>query len=235
MMKSPPKFPRPGALPPTTEPAAPVTVARPTATATVGPAQGASGTWHAVELVLELGAGKRPSVEDALALARRAFDAFAPVEGASDRRAFQEMRASRRGAGGVVDSRIVGVEAKTTWPVRPDAAAMESLCAALAAAGYRVTLRERRVCSQRGCSSDAFCDWHRADAVPPGWFVADICGKHDFKACTRCGSVYTLLATNVAGQSPSVHCEVCSQVLVEWGGSKRWDALLVKRSEWTAQ
>jgi hypothetical protein len=233
MMKSPPKIPRP--VPVTNEPAPPVTIARPVATATAGPAQGASGTWHAVELVLELGAGKRPSVEDALALARRAFEAFAPTEGATDRRAFQELRASRRGAGGVVDSRIVGVEAKTTWPVRPEAAAMESLCAVLAAAGYRVALRERRVCSQRGCSSDALCDWQRVDAVPPGWFAADICGKHDLKACTRCRSVYTLISTNVAGQSPSVHCEVCSQVLVEWGGSKRWDAQLVKRGEWTAR
>jgi len=33
-----------------------------------------------------------------------------------------------------------------------------------------------------------------------------------------------------AGQAPAVHCEVCGQVLIEWGSSKVWIAQLVARA-----
>ena len=39
-----------------------------------------------------------------------------------------------------------------------------------------------------------------------------------------------LASTNAAGQAPAVHCEVCGQVLIEWGSSKVWIAQLVAKA-----
>src|SRR5690349_3489002 len=112
------------------EPEVPLTPARPMATATVGPARPrGGGTLHTVEQTMEV--------------AHRALAGFAPAEGAPDRRTFQALSSSRRGAGGAVDTKIVGVEGKAMWPDRPSREALELLCAVLAESGYRVVVKER--------------------------------------------------------------------------------------------
>jgi hypothetical protein len=73
--------------------------------------------------------------------------------------------------------------------------------------------------------------WNRSSDVPPTWYSQRICGKHNYRTCTKCKSVYVLTSTNAAGQAPSVHCEVCGAVIIEWGSSKVWKAELVTRGE----
>jgi hypothetical protein len=213
-----------------TEPEVPVTPSRPMAAATVGPARPrGDGSLHTVELVLELAGAKKTNLEQTMEVAQRALAGFAPPEGTPDRRTYQALSSSRRGAGGAVDTKVVGVEGKAMWPERPSREALELLCTVLADSGYRVVVKERRECSERGCSSDAMTDWLKGDEVPSSWFTSNICGKHSFKQCGKCQSVYRLTCDNAAGQSPSVHCEVCANVLIEWGSSKRWYAELVSR------
>ena len=38
-----------------------------------------------------------------------------------------------------------------------------------------------------------------------------------------------MTSANAGGQAPSIHCEVCKAILVEWGGTKVWTAELVTR------
>ena len=226
MKSSTSKFAKPIPAPPEV----PVTPSRPMATATVGPARPrGGGTLHTIELVLELSGAKKTTLEQTMEVAHLALAGFAPAEGTTDQRTFQALSSSRRGAGGAVDTKVVGVEGKAMWPERPSRASLERLCAVLAESGYRVTVRERRECSQKGCTTDAMTDWLKGDEVPSSWFTSGICGKHNFKQCGKCRSVYMLTSYNAAGQSPSVHCEVCANVLIEWGSSKCWDAELVSR------
>jgi hypothetical protein len=209
---------------------------RPLATATIdaiGPRQ-AAGRGYGLKLVLELNQSKlETGPDDAMVLARKALEGFAPAEGMPDRRSFQQLSASRRGKGGVLNVAVVAIEATVTWPDRPAIEAIEILSAILTREGYKVIVQERRECTQPSCSTEVMTDWRAPDGVPSSWFSASICGKHNYKQCARCRSVYMLNSTNAAGQSPSVHCEVCGQVLIEWGSSKRWDAELVTRGEWT--
>jgi len=123
---------------------------------------------------------------------------------------------------------VVGVEASAIATGRPSVEAVEQLRVILSEKGYAVTLRERRECSEASCAAEAAVEWNRPDHVPSGWFSALVCGRHDYRACTKCRSIYRLTSTNAAGQAPSVHCEICGAVLVEWGSSKVWDAQLVK-------
>jgi hypothetical protein len=230
-MKNPANAPKPA----TTEADELARKIRPQATATVDPVgpRSASSREHVIKVVLELSQGKPDaSLEQTRALAHKAFEGFAPAPGEVDRRTFNELSASRRGKGGVLNVAVVAVEAAVTWPERPSSEAIELVSATLTREGYRVSVRERRECSQPGCSSDAMIDWRQASGVPGAWFSASICGKHNFKQCAKCKSIYNLTSTNAAGQSPSVHCEVCGNVLIEWGSSKRWDAELVTRGEW---
>jgi hypothetical protein len=228
MKESTSKFIRPTPV----EPEVPATPSRPMATATVGPARPrGGGSLHTVELVLELSGAKKTNLEQTMEIAQRALAGFAPAEGATDRRTFQALSSSRRGAGGAVDTRIVGVEGKAMWPDRPARELLEQLCTVLGESGYRVVVKERRECSEKGCTSDAMADWSKPGEVPSSWFTSNICGKHSFKQCAKCKSVYRLSCDNAAGQSPSVHCEVCANVLIEWGSSKRWYAELVSRGE----
>jgi hypothetical protein len=172
-------------------------------------------------------------VTETMTIARSALEGFAPAAGEVDARNVSEMRASRRSANGVVDVRSVGVEAEVRWPDRPTKESLELMRAALAGAGFRVLFKERRECSQPGCSSDAVTEWDRPDQVPSAWFSSITCGRHNFKQCVRCKSTYRLTSYSAAGQAPSVQCEVCGHVLIEWGGSKRWDVELITQGPWT--
>jgi hypothetical protein len=98
----------------------------------------------------------------------------------------------------------------------------------LGAEGYRVTARERRECSRAGCPTDVLVDWNHTADVPAGWYTSTVCGKHNFKTCPGCASVYQMASTNSVGQAASVACQVCGTLLVSWGGSKNWSAVLVE-------
>ncbi len=112
---------------------------------------------------------------------------------------------------------------------KPGVGSVERLRAALLGEGLRVTIRERRECSEPGCASDAMMPWNRATDTPSGWYSNLVCGRHNYRACTGCGSVYLLTSTNSAGQAPSVRCEVCGDIIIAWGGSKIWNAEMVER------
>jgi hypothetical protein len=210
-------------------------VVRPLATATISPTglRSDRGQEHALTLVLELVDGKRADVTLArtMSIAQRAMTRFAPEDGQPDRRTFHELSSSRRRPG-TVDVVVVGVEASVVWPERPSEVHIAHLAEVLAAEGYRRVLRERRACAQASCTTEAMVDWNARGNVPSTWFDARICGRHNYRQCQRCASVYLLVGYAAAGQAEAVHCEVCGNILVEWGSSKRWDAELVTRSEW---
>jgi hypothetical protein len=186
----------------------------------VGP-RGAPGREHMIKIVLELGGTDAEQLDrdHVVARARRVLDACET----------RDVLASRRGKAGAVTTSVVAVEGHAVVSGRPGDAAIESLRAALLADGYRVSVRERRECSEPVCSTDALVAWNDAEHVPIGWFSSATCGRHSLRRCAGCASVYRLSSTNAAGQAPSVHCEVCGMVLVEWGGSKIWTAQLISR------
>jgi hypothetical protein len=126
---------------------------------------------------------------------------------------------------------IVGVEGSVVCADRPGAAAIDRLCESLGAAGYNVAVRELRECGEAVCTSSALLDARRVEAVPPGWYAAQICGKHGYKSCAGCHSVYLMSSANASGQAPSLHCEVCGAILIEWCGSKLWSAELLTRGD----
>jgi hypothetical protein len=99
---------------------------------------------------------------------------------------------------------------------------MSDLRDALTRDGYKVAVRERRECSERACKADATMEWERSADVPPGWHDSRICGRHNYRTCAGCETVYRMTSTSFVGQAPSVHCAVCGRVLVEWGSSKLW-------------
>jgi hypothetical protein len=111
---------------------------------------------------------------------------------------------------------------------RPAVDLLEEVIRLLSREGYRVSMRERRECSEATCHSEVVLDWQHA-LNPPGWFSTSICGKHDYRTCLTCKSVYLLHAESSIGQAPSLACEVCGHVLIAWGGSKLWTAELVVR------
>jgi hypothetical protein len=211
-------------------------VFRPVATATVGLHElraSAKGPF-AIEISLDLVDGKRSDdrVGQTMTIARQALEGYSPAPGEHDRRKFQEVLSMQRDPTGVRAAKVTAIRANAMSNERPSGEAMRVLCGVLADAGFKVVLRERRECSQPGCSTEALTDFTRPDDIPTAWFSAITCGKHQFKQCRRCNSVYLLTATNAAGQAPSVHCLVCDQVLIEWGGSKRWEAELITRGTW---
>jgi len=198
--------------------APPVRIQQPRATATIGPAGPSNGATreHVISLTLELGSA---SSAEATATARRALGDCAALEGVDAHGDVRDVFGPRREAGGAV-----AVEATMRHSARPAALAVESMRAGLADAGYRVVVRERRECGESGCHTDCFAEWDRPDLVPSGWFTTAICGRHDYRRCRKCPSIYRMTSTNAVGQAPSLHCEVCGTVLIEWGGSKLWEA-----------
>ncbi|HEY2743645.1 MAG TPA: hypothetical protein VGL86_03445 [Polyangia bacterium] len=127
--------------------------------------------------------------------------------------------------------KVVGIEAAAQLSDRPDGDAITRMRDSLAAAGYNVTMNELRECSDDGCVANARMDTTRPNAAPLGWFSAETCGKHGYRACAGCSSVYVMTSANAGGQAPSIHCEVCGAILVEWGGTKLWTAELVTRGK----
>ena len=158
-----------------------------------------------------------------LRAARRALAAFAPTDGKPDTRRFDEVPLKAGKA------TLVGVEVSVSWPGRPSDAAIHDLRAALTAGGYRVTVRETRECTEPGCTSDASVEWNRPLQIPRDWYSSLVCGKHDYKTCARCQTKYLMSSTNSMVQAPSLSCEVCGAVIIEWGGTKLWSAQLVTR------
>jgi hypothetical protein len=121
------------------------------------------------------------------------------------------------------------VEGTVLWSGRPGAESVEQLRDALQREGYRVAVREKRECSEDHCPTRAMVEWDRPSDVPSGWYSGSTCGRHNYRMCAKCRSVYRMTSTNAAGQAPAVHCTVCGRILVEWGASKIWTAELQQR------
>jgi hypothetical protein len=126
--------------------------------------------------------------------------------------------------------KITAIEGTLAIAERPSDDAIEHLSSTLRVAGYSVTIRETRECDQAGCSTSVAVGWNRSSAIPSGWYDRTICGKHAYKRCIGCKSTYAMSSSNATGHAPSLHCEVCGTILVEWGGTKLWSAELVKKA-----
>jgi hypothetical protein len=212
----------------------PTTTAKPTATATIEPMGPRTKVPrdHSIKVVVKLSArdAKYADKGYAAGVARMALRGFPPVQGAADRRGFGDLsEPATRTRSGAPSSVVVAVEGSVVWSGRPEDDSIEGLRAALLGEGYRVDLRERRECSEPECSTFAMVAWNRPSDVPSHWYSSTVCGKHDYRACAKCKSVYVMTSTNAAGQAPSLHCEVCGDIMVGWGRSKIWSAELVTR------
>jgi hypothetical protein len=210
------------------------TTAKPTATATIEPV-GPRTTVpreHLVTVMIRLsGIDARYADKGYVAgVARKSLEGFPPAKGRADRRTLVELSVSskvnhQRGTTNVV----VGVEGSAPAFGRPREDAVAGFCDALAEAGYRVELREKRECAEPGCPTAAVVDWNRPEGIPPSWYSHAICGRHNYRTCPKCKSSYVLTSTNSVGHAPSVACEVCGALMIGWGGSKLWTAELVTR------
>lgn len=183
-----------------------------TATATIVP-MGPRATAprdHLIEVIVD-SSDKKADTSSVAGVARLSLDAFPPSPGWPDRRRFD------------------GAQASVVCFGRPADASVEELRRALAEAGCRVILRETRECAEPSCATETMMEWNRPSLVPRGWFTSGICGRHDYRACPGCKSVYTFTSTNCGDHAPSVHCQVCGSVMIEWGSSKVWEAQLVTR------
>jgi len=125
--------------------------------------------------------------------------------------------------------KLVGIEAAVICADTPAEGALGRLRDALTAAGYTATIRELRECDDESCTTTAPMDSGQTGSTPVGWYNAQTCGKHGYRACAGCNSVYVMSSANASGQAASIHCEVCGMVLVEWGGTKVWTVELVTR------
>jgi len=125
--------------------------------------------------------------------------------------------------------KLVAIDASMVRSEGLDAEAIGRLRETLSSAGYNVSIRTVRECTNDTCGATTPMDASRPEVTPTGWFSADVCGKHGFRSCAGCNSVYLMSSTNAAGQAPSVHCEECGAILVEWGGTKLWTVELVTR------
>jgi hypothetical protein len=164
--------------------------------------------------------------------ARKSLATFRPANGENQRLVMNEVSVMRKGrAAGPPTSVVVGVEGSVVLRGCPDDDAVEVLRTALHGDGYHVAVRVKRECTESGCSTAATVDWTQRGDIPAGWYSGTVCGRHNYRTCSRCGSVYLLTSTNAAGQAPSVHCETCGLVIVEWGGSKVWNAELLRRRD----
>jgi hypothetical protein len=126
-----------------------------------------------------------------------------------------------------IKTKTTSIEARAALATPPSEEVMQAMRATLSAAGYAVGITEMRECNE--CLASVMVPWNQAGTPPPGWHATAICGKHQYKCCGACGSVYVMSSTNASGPAPSLHCEVCKTIMVEWGGTKVWFAELVSR------
>jgi hypothetical protein len=207
---------------------------KPTATATIEPVgrRTRDPRDHSIKVVLEFSAFEAKYADRGYVteVARRSLAGFPPTNGELDRREFGEVSAASKVAkAGAAGGPVVGVEGSAIWRGRPGDELVEGLRAGLLSEGYRVALRERRECGKVECTVDALVEWNQPSSVPKGWHSNVVCGKHNYRECSRCKSLYVMTSISSAGPAPSVHCEVCGIILIEWGGSKIWSAELATR------
>ncbi len=129
----------------------------------------------------------------------------------------------------VAREKLIAIDAASTVDDMPSAEAIARMRQSLADAGYFVSVRVVRECADAGCTTTASADSSRSDSVPDGWHSATVCGKHGYRSCPGCNSLYEMTSSSSTGPAAAVHCEVCATVLVEWGGSKTWTAELITR------
>jgi hypothetical protein len=179
---------------------------------------------HVLRLTLEMSPAdaKRGDTRYVTGIARGALTSLVAT---GDACTFADVAAKKPGG------KISAIEGALVVSQRPSDGAIEHLRSTLRSAGYSITVRETRECDQAGCLSSVLIGWNQPSAIPSGWYDSTICGKHDYKRCVGCESTYSMSSTNAAGQAPSLHCEVCGTILVEWGGTKLWQAELVSRSD----
>ena len=192
---------------------------------------------YLVTIVVQLSAlaPKFADPEHVSAVTREALGAFV-VDGTVDRREIHEtLTAKKPGKNGIPVSVTTGVEGSVSCTGRPTTEDMDRLRATLQEDGYRVAVIEERTCHEAGCMSVAMLDWSRPSQIPPTWYNEQICGRHNYKTCPSCASVFVLTSSNAAGQGPSLHCSVCGSILVEWGSSKVWEAELVSSGRPSSQ
>lgn len=211
-----------------------LTIAKPAATFTVEPTGGRSAAprEHSITLKLELSA-QRPRYADkdhVMRVARRALELCAPVDGEPDQRRFGEVSVTRRSRKTAPESMVVAVEGSASWHGRPADELVARLREELVAEGYRVSVRERRECGAEGCKVEAMVEWGRAAELPSGWHSSTVCGAHNYRTCAKCKALYALSSTSSVGPAPSLQCEICGLLLVAWGSSKIWSAVLMSTS-----
>lgn len=167
---------------------------------------------------------------DVMGLARDAFAGFAPATQQADRRRFEDVLAkprhppSRSSDAPPPPLALIGAEATVSLAGRPDEESIALLRTILVERGHRAHVRETRECAEAECSLTAQVDWSRPQEIPRGWYSRSVCGKHDYKECPSCKSLYSMTIVSITSQAPSLSCEVCGGVLVEWGGTKVWSA-----------
>ena len=208
--------------------APPAVEAKPTASITLEPVgrRARAPRQYAVRVILRF-TGIAPQFADrawVLGTARSAFAAASPAV-AHEAPTFGNVRGNT--------SNVIGVEGVMVCLDKPMEGFFIGLREVLAAAGYGVVVQELRECCEPGCPTTALVDCARSGAVPGGWYAGHACGRHGYKSCARCSSTYVMSCSNATSAAPSVHCEVCGQILVEWGGTKLWTAELVARAEWS--
>lgn len=133
---------------------------------------------------------------------------------------------------GKTEDILLGIEGRMICSGKPDAPSLDQLRRVLVAAGYGVTMLEIRECEEAACTATLGVDCARPSVVPGGWFDGHTCGRHGYKRCMACGSTYVMSSESVSTAAPSVHCDVCGGILVEWGSTKYWTAELVRRADW---
>ena len=177
---------------------------------------------HVLRLTLEMSAAdvKRGDTTYIVGVAR---DALTGLVATGPACTFGDVAAKKPGG------KIAAIEGSLVVSERPGDEAIEHLRATLRSAGYNITIRETRECDHAGCLSSVTIGWNRPSAIPSGWYDSAICGKHDYKSCVGCKSTYAMSSANASGPAPSLHCEVCGTILVEWGGTKVWQAELVAK------
>jgi hypothetical protein len=209
------------------------TVFKPIATVTIEPIGSRTATprEHSINVMLKLSASSPKYADKGLVatVAGKALAGFAPAHGEPDRRRVGDVTVTAKAGKAGIVSNVIGVEGTAVWPERPGEDTVDNLRDALLREGYRVAVREKRECGEPSCKVFVMLDWNRPSEMPSGWHTNLVCGAHNYRTCTQCKSMYVLSSTNAAGQAPSVHCEVCGLVMIEWGSSKVWTAELVTR------
>ncbi|HEX9100942.1 MAG TPA: hypothetical protein VF997_01995 [Polyangia bacterium] len=175
----------------------------------------AAGRQYQVRFTLEL-EHERDKVQ-ALSVAHDAMAPMAAQPGAEC--AFGEL---------AIKTKTTSIEARAAIRQTPSETVMQELRATLSGAGYTVSVTELRECDE--CLASVMVPWNQRDTPPTGWHSSSICGKHHYRSCGNCGSVYVMSSSNASGPAPSLHCEVCNTIMVEWGGTKVWLAELVTKN-----